>query len=80
MAAMNSSAEIDGCSANSLEVLSVFAFFHPSLVDDFVGFFYKVDFLDIEDVTYDILNNVFPFTLTGKHLGQWLPCPLYLHF
>ena len=35
MAAMNSSAEIDGCSANSLEVLSVFAFFHPSLVDEF---------------------------------------------
>jgi len=50
-----------------LKVFPVFAFFHPSLVDDFVGFFYKFNLLDVEDVTYDILGNgfsalcIFPF-------------------
>lgn len=41
-----------------LEVLPVFAFSHPSLVDDFVRCFYKVDLLDVEDVTYDVPSNV----------------------
>jgi len=61
-----------------LEVLPAFAFSHPSVVDDFVGLFYKVDLLDVEDVTYDVPSNVFPSTLMGKHLEQWLPCRQYL--
>jgi len=38
------------------EVLPVFAFFHPSLVNHFVGFLNEFDLLDVEDVTYDVLR------------------------
>ena len=43
-----------------LEVLSVFTFFHPSMVNHLLGFLNKFNLLDVEDVPYDILGDGFP--------------------
>ncbi len=43
-----------------LEVFPVLSFFHPSLVDDFIGFLNEFDLLDVENIPYDVLGNGFP--------------------
>ena len=54
MAAMNSSAEYTS------KFFRVFTFFDPALVNHLLGFLNEPDFLDIENIPYDVLGNGFP--------------------
>ena len=56
-----------------LEVFPVFTFFHPALVNHLLGFLNEFDLLDVEDVTYNVPSNVFPFTLMGNTRGNGFP-------